>query len=138
MTIGSTVRFNSNLQPDPDVEITARDLLGAEENMPAISTGAIDPDGILAAVGRRAIEGHLAALVAVGRINGPCRLVPAALEVVGDLGGRQGREDAGGEGQEGGLADHGCGVWCVSEREEAKVVSVDMDQLPAKKAGVKA
>lgn len=53
--------------------------------MTAVSTSAIDPDGVLSRVGRRAVQSDLTTLVAVRGVDGPCRLVPARFEVVGDL-----------------------------------------------------
>ena len=98
-----------DLHPSPDIEIAAAgDLGGAEEDVPAVAASAVNPDRVLSAVGGRAIKGHRAALAAVGRVGGPRRLVPSALEVARDLGGREGGE-AEGEAEEGGLAEHGCG-----------------------------
>lgn len=81
-----TARGLIDLHISPDIEVAARDVVCAEENMAAVTTSAVNPDGVLATVGGRAVEGYLAALVAVRSINGPRRLVPSALEVVGDLG----------------------------------------------------
>lgn len=78
--------------------------------MPAVPASAIHTNTILAAVRRRAVEGDLASLVAVRRVDGPGRIVPAALKVVRDL--RLGqareeqREEGRREGEEGGRAKH--------------------------------
>lgn len=96
-----------DLQVSPDIKIAAGDLVCAKEDMPAVTTSAINPERVFPAVGGRAIEGHLAALVAVGRIDGPCCLVPSALEIVRHLGGRE-REDRDSGGEKGSFAEHGC------------------------------
>lgn len=75
-----------DLQENSDVKIAAGDLVRAEENVAAVSTTAVNPDRVLAAVRGSAVEGDLAALVAVRSVHGPCRLIPSALEVVRDLG----------------------------------------------------
>lgn len=48
--------------------------------MSAVSTSAINPDGVLASVGSRGVERNFSPLVAVRRVSGPCGLVPALLE----------------------------------------------------------
>lgn len=73
--------------------------------MAAVATGSIDANGILAAVGGRAVECYFAALVAVICVYWPGGLVPTALEVVGDLSEGEGEK---GESQKGGLVKHDC------------------------------
>jgi hypothetical protein len=94
-----------DLHISPNVEIAAGDLSRAEEDVATIATGTIDSDRVFATIGSRAVERDFTALIAVWRVNGPCGLVPAAFEVVGDL--RKGeRKDR--ESEEEGLAEH-CG-----------------------------
>ena len=76
-------------QPSANVDITAGDLGGSEEGMTAVTSGAGDLDRVATAVRFSSIERYSAALVAVGSVSCPCRLVPAAFEVVGDLSERQ-------------------------------------------------
>ena len=74
-----------HLHPGADVEVTRRNLLGAEEDVAAVATGAGDLERVLAAVGGRAVKRDSPALVAVRSINRPCGLIPSFLEIRGDL-----------------------------------------------------
>lgn len=92
-----------NLHICPNVNITSWDFRGSNENVPTETAGTVNPHGVLAAMGRGAVEGDLSALVTVGGVGGPCRLVPAALKVLRDLGKGEGKE---GEGENGGATEH--------------------------------
>ena len=95
----------SNLQPCPDVDISARNLRCADEDVSTVATSTIDPDGVFASVGLCAVKGNFAALVAVSCIRGPCGLVPTAFEAFGDLGnGERGERER--EREKSGLSDH--------------------------------
>ena len=74
--------------------------------MAAVTSGAGDLDRIAAAVRFGGIEGYSAALVAVRSVSCPCRLVPSALEVVGDLSQREWEQ---GESSEAKRAEHDSG-----------------------------
>src|SRR4051794_35872506 len=93
-----------SLQPDTDVDIAAGHLGGAEEDVAAVAARAVDPDRVLPAVRRRAVERDLAALVAVGCVCWPRRRVQPGLEVLDNLAEGEEREER--EGNEGGSAKH--------------------------------
>ena len=44
-----------NSQVGSDIDVTCGHLFGAYEDVPAVATGAINPDGVLASVGSRDI-----------------------------------------------------------------------------------
>lgn len=69
----------------PDIDITTGDFCRSEEDVSAVTTRSVHSDRVLAAVCGCAVKSDLAALVAVLRVNRPCRLVPSAFEVIGDL-----------------------------------------------------
>jgi len=110
-----------NLQINPDVIITAEDFRSAEENVSTVATRSINPQGILAAVSRGAVKGDRAALVAVGRVYGPCSLIPSVFKVLGDLCKGKGEES---KGEKSGLAEHCCGWNAVGSTEIGKDMTV--------------
>lgn len=83
------------LQPSPDVNITTRNFCRPEENMSTIATRTGDFHGVLAAVRSGGVKTDDSALVTVCCICRPCRLVPSLLEVLRDLGEREGKECGG-------------------------------------------
>lgn len=87
----------NDLQPDSDVDIASGDLSRAEEYMSTISTWTGDLHGVGTAVCLCGDEGHSTALVAVGREDRPCCLIPSALKIVGDLSDGEGKERERGE-----------------------------------------
>lgn len=99
-------RVKGVLHPCPDVDIAAWNGGGAEEDVPAVATRAIDLHGRLAAVRGGRVEGDAATLVAVWRIRLPLGLVPSSLEVVRDLTQSWRSEDCA-EGENVCDADHG-------------------------------
>lgn len=58
--------------------------------MTAVSTSAVDPDGVLASVGSCRVQRNFSSLIAVGGVCGPGGLVPAVFESLGDLGNGEG------------------------------------------------
>lgn len=101
----SSLLQNRHLQVSPDVNITAGDFRCAKEDMTAIATGTSDLDRLCAAMRGRSVNTDWAALIAVGRIDGPCSLVPSTFEPFGDLSNGE-RQDSKGEGEKGALAEH--------------------------------
>lgn len=99
------------LQPCPDVNITARYLRRAKENMSTEATRTINPYRVFAAVGGSVVKGDFATLVTAGRIDGPCSLVPPAFEVLGDLGKGE-REES--KGEKSSLEEHFLGMEITS------------------------
>lgn len=105
-----------NLHPSAHVDITAGHSRRAEEDMTAIATGTGDLHRGAAAVRRARVEADAASLVAVGRVDCPLGLVPAALEAIRDLGGREGEETR--EGHQYSLEEHFfCRCWVVAVSE---------------------
>lgn len=92
-----------DLHPSPDINVTTGNLCRAEEDVSAVATRAINPDGVLASVSGRGVESNLSTLVAVCRIGWPCCLVPSAFESFGDL--AQGKGEKG-KGEKSGLTEH--------------------------------
>ncbi len=105
--------YCQDLQPDPNINITARDFRRAKENVSTIPSRPINPHGVLAAVGSGAVKGDFAALVAVRRVGGPYSLIPSAFKVLGDLGKGEGEE---GKGEKSGFEEHCCGWAAVGSR----------------------
>jgi hypothetical protein len=56
------VWYHRNLQPNPNVNITARDCCRAEENMPTVAAWTINLHGVLPAMGGGVVKGDRAAL----------------------------------------------------------------------------
>jgi len=94
---------SQNLQPNSDINIPSRNLCCAEENVSAEATRTIDPHGVLAAVGRGAVKSNFTTLVAAGRINRPCRLIPSILEVLRHLSKGKRKKS---QSKKGGFAEH--------------------------------
>jgi hypothetical protein len=75
-----------HLQVRPDIEVAAGNFRRADENVTAEATCAVDSDRVLTRVSCGGVQSDLAALIAVGSIYRPCRLVPAAFKAFGYLG----------------------------------------------------
>lgn len=86
----STTRRAS--QVCPDIDVTSRHLVRAYEDVAAVAAGAIDPDRVLARVCSRSVECDFPSLIAIRRVRGPSRLVPALLESFRDLSNGEGRK----------------------------------------------
>lgn len=97
-----------SLQVCPDIYIPRGYLVRAHKDVPTVPTCTVNADRVLARVRSCAVQRDLAALVAVGRVRGPGRLVPALLEALGDLGDGEGRKR---QREESGLAEHGSCLW---------------------------
>lgn len=82
---GFGITDDVDLHPSPDIDITAGNLRRAEEDVSAVPTRTINPHGVLAAVRLGAVQGDFTTLVTVGCVGRPCRLIPSALEALGDL-----------------------------------------------------
>ena len=103
---GFLFRNDEGLQICPNINIAAGgNLCRAKENVPAVATRAANFYRVLSAVSCGAVKGHRAALVAVGRVDWPCGLVPSAFKVVADLGER---EREGSKREKSSLVEHGC------------------------------
>jgi hypothetical protein len=103
----------TDLHINPDVNITAGDFRRTEKNVPTVATRTIDSHGVLATVSGGAVKGDCTTLVAVGRVGGPCRLIPPVFEVLSDLGKGEGDES---KGEKSWLAEHCCGGLAVKNR----------------------
>lgn len=101
-------------QPSANIDITARDLGSSKKGMTAVTSGASNLDGVATAVRFGGVERYDAALVAVGSVRRPSRLVPAALEIVGDLCQRQWKQRESGEAKK---AEHD-GGWKMNQPGE--------------------
>lgn len=75
--------------------------------MATVAARAVDSDRVLARVRSRRIERDFAALVTVKSVGGPCRLIPAVLEALGDLGERRSGEQC--KSEESTFVEHCCG-----------------------------
>jgi hypothetical protein len=93
------------LHPYPDINIAAWDFRRSKESMSAIPSSAGYFDRVASAVRFRRIERDCSALVTVGSVGRPGRLVPAAFEVVRYLGERKWQQR---QSCESNLAEHDC------------------------------
>ena len=84
--IGPCHDSSGYVQPGSDVKVTCGNLVCTHEDVSAVSTSAIDPDGVLASMSSCCVQCDLPSLVAVRCVCGPSGLVPAILEALGDLG----------------------------------------------------
>jgi hypothetical protein len=80
------------LQVGPDIKIARGHLVCADEDVTAVTSRAINTDGVLAGVRSRGVESDLSTLVAVWRIRCPGSLIPAILKAFRDLGNGEGRK----------------------------------------------
>lgn len=83
---------NDHLQPSANIDIATWNLGSSEEGVAAVTSGTSDLDRVATAVCFCRIERYSTTLIAVGSVCRPRSLVPAALEVIGDLSKRQGKQ----------------------------------------------
>jgi hypothetical protein len=102
--IANSGREGQYLHVCPNIKITARDLIRADEDMPTVTTSTIDPYGVLSTMRLRAIQADLAALVAVRSISRPSSLIPTALEALSNLGRSKRKQSR--KGKESALSEH--------------------------------
>ena len=81
-----------HLHPHPNINIAAGDFRRSEESMATVASSAGYIDRVASAVGFCRVERDCAALVAVGSVCCPGRLIPAAFEVVRYLGESEGQQ----------------------------------------------
>lgn len=88
---------NDHLQPSANVDITTWNLGSSEEGVATVTSGTSDFDRVATAVCFGRIKRYSTTLIAVGSVCCPRSLVPAALEVVGYLSKRQGKQGKSGK-----------------------------------------
>jgi hypothetical protein len=82
---GAFCCYGEYSQPSANVDIAAGDFCRSEEGVAAVASGTDDFHGVAAAVCFGGVERDGATLLAVWSVSRPCRLVPAAFEIVGYL-----------------------------------------------------